>query len=173
MKSKGMKKQQGVGLVEVLIALLVLAIGVLGYAGMQLTALKAAEDANNRAQAALLAQDALERFLANEAAMSTYTNVNSWPDAKSDPGTKPSGLNTCVDADCAPPNLADWDIDVLSWQVANQLQGGMIAVDACGSGSPIHCVAVSWGDQDAGKCFDADGVNVGEGSECVVLEVSR
>ena len=42
------KQQRGVGLIEVMMALLVLAIGVLGYAGMQLTALKAAEDANNR-----------------------------------------------------------------------------------------------------------------------------
>ena len=31
------KQQRGVGLIEVMMALLVLAIGVLGYAGMQLT----------------------------------------------------------------------------------------------------------------------------------------
>ena len=103
------KPQRGVGLIEVLIALLVLAIGVLGYAGMQLTALKAAEDANNRAQATLLGQDALERFLANETAMATYTNVDEWPDESATPGVKPAKLNDCITKSCSSDDLASWD----------------------------------------------------------------
>ena len=48
-----MKQQTGVGLVEILVALLVLAIGVLGYAGLQLSALKGSESAQTRAQASV------------------------------------------------------------------------------------------------------------------------
>lgn len=168
-----MRRQYGVGLIEVLVALLVLAIGVLGYAGMQLTALKAAEDSNNRAQATLLAQDALERFLANEAGIDTYTEGGNWPDQTMTPGEKPKGLNDCITQTCTADEMATWDIAMLSWQAANLLQGGMVAVSACKAGSPLSCVAVSWGDQKASDCFGDGGINTDEGTACVVLEVSR
>ena len=62
MKRQRFSVQKGIGLVEILVALLILAIGVLGYAGLQLAALKGAEEANNRSQATLIGQDALERI---------------------------------------------------------------------------------------------------------------
>ncbi|PNE02726.1 hypothetical protein A15D_01766 [Alcanivorax sp. MD8A] len=173
MKKSRMKRQSGVGLIEVMIALLVLAIGVLGYAGMQLTALKAAEDANSRAQATLLAQDALERFLANETAMDTYTDASSWPKASMEPGVKPADLNDCINKVCTADEIAEWDVSMLAWQAANLLPGGMIAVDECEHSDQVSCVAVSWNDQTPQTCFDAGGVVTDEGTECVVLEVAR
>ncbi|WP_417217578.1 type IV pilus modification protein PilV [Alcanivorax sp.] len=167
------KPQRGVGLIEVLIALLVLAIGVLGYAGMQLTALKAAEDANNRAQATLLGQDALERFLANETAMATYTNVDKWPDESATPGEKPTQLNDCITKSCNADDLASWDISMLAWQAANRLPAGMIAVDECKHATEISCVVISWNDDAPDDCMTKDGVNTDEGTSCVVLEVAR
>lgn len=167
------KPQRGVGLIEVMIALLVLAIGVLGYAGMQLTALKAAEDANNRAQATLLGQDALERFLANETAMATYTNVDEWPDESATPGEKPAKLNDCITKSCGTDDLASWDISMLAWQAANRLPGGMIAVDECKHAAGINCVVISWNDEAPDDCMTNDGVNTDEGTSCVVLEVAR
>lgn len=172
MKNTG-KQQRGVGLIEVMIALLVLAIGVLGYAGMQLTALKAAEDANNRAQATLLGQDALERFLANEAAMASYTNVKNWPDESTTPGEKPNGLNDCITSSCNTDDLASWDIDMLAWQAANRLPGGMIAIDECQHATGISCVVISWNEDKPSDCMTNDGVNTDEGTSCVVLEVAR
>ena len=167
------KQQRGVGLIEVMIALLVLAIGVLGYAGMQLTALKAAEDANNRAQATLLGQDALERFLANETAMASYINVDSWPDESTTPGEKPGALNDCITNSCSSDDLASWDIGMLAWQAANRLPGGMIAVDECQHAAGISCVVISWNDEEPDDCMTNDGVNTEEGTSCVVLEVVR
>lgn len=167
------KQQRGVGLIEVMIALLVLAIGVLGYAGMQLTALKASEDANNRAQATLLGQDALERFLANETAMASYTDVDQWPDESAPPGEKPDVLNDCITSSCNANDLASWDISMLAWQAANQLPAGMIAVDECQHATGISCVVVSWNDDEPNDCMTNDGVNTGIGTSCVVLEVAR
>ena len=167
------KQQCGVGLIEVMIALLVLAIGVLGYAGMQLTALKAAEDANNRAQATLLGQDALERFLANETAMATYTNVDEWPDESATPGEKPAKLNDCITKSCSADDLASWDVSMLAWQAANRLPAGMIAVDECKHATGISCVVISWNDDEPDDCMTNAGVNTDEGTSCVVLEVAR
>jgi type IV pilus assembly protein PilV len=153
------KQQRGVGLIEVMMALLVLAIGVLGYAGMQLTALKAAEDANN--------------FLTNEAAMAAYTNVDDWPDRSVTPGKKPAELNDCITKSCSSDDLASWDINMLAWQAANRLPGGMIAVDECQHAAGISCVVISWNEDEPGDCMTNDGVNTDEGTSCVVLEVAR
>ena len=59
------KQQRGVGMVEILVALLVLAIGVLGYAGLQLNALKSTESAQIRSQGTALARNALEMIVVN------------------------------------------------------------------------------------------------------------
>lgn len=57
--------QAGVSMVEVLIAVLVLAVGALGFAGVQVVAMQKSEDANYRSAAMLIAQDAVERIQAN------------------------------------------------------------------------------------------------------------
>lgn len=57
-------RQTGFTLVEALVALLVLSIGLLGAAAMQLKALQGAQSGYQRAVAALAAQDAVERLWA-------------------------------------------------------------------------------------------------------------
>ena len=59
-------KQRGVSMVEVLIALLVLSVGSLGYLSMQTTMLTSTMDANQRSVASWAAQDLIERILSNQ-----------------------------------------------------------------------------------------------------------
>ena len=49
------KKQAGVGLIEVLVALLILAVGVLGFVALQYRAIEASSEGANRVQAINLA----------------------------------------------------------------------------------------------------------------------
>lgn len=66
MYTKSMRRtQQGVSLLEVLIAMLILAVGALGFAGLQMKALHTSSDANYRSHATLLAQSTIERIQAN------------------------------------------------------------------------------------------------------------
>lgn len=58
--------QQGMGLVEVLVALLLLAIGILGFALLQVKALDSSIEASKRIQAMSLAKDIAERIRANQ-----------------------------------------------------------------------------------------------------------
>lgn len=163
--------QNGVGMVEVLVALLVLAIGVLGYAGLQLSALKNSEDANNRAQATLIAQEALERFSANQANMATYLDETNWGAGASAAGGAPPG--DCIGADCNGPALASWDIAQLRWQAANRLPNGKALTKSCDSSGDVSCVIVAWDDQNADACVSGGTLNTNEGSHCVVMEVVR
>jgi len=58
-------REQGFTLIEVLIAVLVLAIGLLGLAGLQASALRVNHDAQLRSQATLLAYDMADRMRTN------------------------------------------------------------------------------------------------------------
>lgn len=58
-------QQAGMTLIEVLIAMLILAIGLLGAAGIQLNALKYTDSALKSTQASFIAYDLLDRMRAN------------------------------------------------------------------------------------------------------------
>lgn len=59
--------QGGVGLIEVLVAVFILAIGVLGAAALQMNALKFNQNASVRTQATFLAYEIVDRMRANRA----------------------------------------------------------------------------------------------------------
>ncbi|MFG6139444.1 type IV pilus modification protein PilV [Halomonas sp. B23F22_10] len=67
------KRQRGFTLIEALVALLVLTIGMLGVAAMQLKALQGAHAAYQRSIASLAAQDAQERLWARMAELGDLT----------------------------------------------------------------------------------------------------
>lgn len=72
-------QQTGFGLIEILVALLVLAIGLLGMASLQTTSLQQTTGSQTRTQAILLAEDIVERIRANRPNREDY--VLSDPDA--------------------------------------------------------------------------------------------
>ena len=63
-------KQKGIGLIEVLITILVIAIGLLGLAGMQAQSMKSTYQSGQRSQAIWIAQELAERMRANPQAVS-------------------------------------------------------------------------------------------------------
>ena len=165
--------QRGVGLLEVLIALLVLAIGVLGFAGLQMTALSKSNDANHRAAAVLIAQDAIERIELNLSQREVYLDEDNWGDGAGLLGEAPD--DECIGGEtvCEPAELAEWDQSQLAWQAANQLPGGRILASDCEFNTRFTCVIVSWDEQDPDDCMDGSGIEQGKDSRCVVLEVAR
>ncbi len=80
--------QQGVSLLEVLISIVVLSVGLLGYAGLQTLSMKNNTSAFQRSQATILTYDIVDRMRANRpnlasynvgmAAVGTYADVISW-----------------------------------------------------------------------------------------------
>lgn len=170
---KSQKTQQGVGMIEILVAILVVAVGVLGYAGMQMFALRGAETASYRTQATLVAKDALERILMNSAeeAGDIYFSGANWP---VNPGQAGGNFpSACMgSAVCTAAPQATADIAQLSWIVTNTLPLGMIrAQDSCTGIGSASCVVVSWQGATPADCIAGGVISTSE--PCVVMEALR
>lgn len=126
-------KQAGASLLEVMIALFVLAIGLLGFAGLQTEGITMGRQAYMHSQATFLAQDIVERILANRGQANAYaTNIGD---------VVVAGTN-CATANCSPSQQATWDRAAWLTNVANALPGGLGAVTITNSGSTV-AVAVT------------------------------
>lgn len=73
---KPIRCQQGFTLIEVLIAALVLAVGLLGLAGLQATSVKMNHSAYLRSQATMLAYEIADAMRANRSNMASYDDAN-------------------------------------------------------------------------------------------------
>ena len=159
--------QQGISMIEVLIAILVLAVGALGFAGVQVVAMQKAENANYRSSAMLIAQDAVERIQANSAALDDYLDS----DPVATPTTSPT--QKCA-SDCTVSAL---DLAQLAWSADRSLPNGQIKIDECDFNGQT-CVVLNWGEQEEDvnsieDCTSDNGINLSEAANCLVMEFSR
>src|SRR4249920_1652063 len=98
-------RQQGFTMVEVLVALVVLAIGLLGIAALYLNSLQSGRTAIYRTQAVTLAADLADRIRMNRTAQASYGTL--FADAEvAVPACATTG--GCSDADLAATDLSTW-----------------------------------------------------------------
>ncbi len=114
------KSNSGFTLMEVLVALAVLSIGLLGMAGMQLFSLKSSHDAYLRTQATLFAYDMIDKVRANrsQALLGSYDSTL---------GSIQNAPTNCQSADCSATDLATFDLT--EWKCA---LGSYAGNTACG-----------------------------------------
>ncbi|WP_161599289.1 type IV pilus modification protein PilV [Reinekea blandensis] len=100
-----MKFQQGAGLIEVLVAMLVLAIGLLGFSAIQTQAMRMNFETMQRARAAALAEDLFDRMRANsQQAISTDNYLRDFDE------DLPELIKDCAAEACTPVQMASWDL---------------------------------------------------------------
>ena len=80
----------GFSLIEVLVAILVLAVGLLGYALLQTMTVRLTQSSNQRTQATNLACDMLDQMRANRMAAPQYTGAYDGSDEHCEPGKEVS-----------------------------------------------------------------------------------
>lgn len=125
---------RGIGLIEVLVAVFVLAVGILGLATMQLAAKRASYEATQRSIATSLTRDIVERMRANPDQLAAYvvSNIGDEASLLATPATN------CSSATCTPANLAAYDLS--EWEsilvgatekLASANSGGLVAPRAC------------------------------------------
>lgn len=164
-----LRRQHGMSLVEVMVALLVLGIGVMGYAALQLNAVRMTEDTYSRSQAMSIAQDAIERIRANAPALDHYTDA-SWQADPVDPANNCTftNQNPTAASGCSAAQLAAVDIYELQNTARSTLPTGSIAVEAC---EQLACVTVAWNSTAASNCDESavEDNDRGDAAHCVTV----
>lgn len=143
----GRRRQRGFTLVEVLVALLVLAIGLLGLATLQTVGIKFNQESYLRSQAVLIAYDIIDRIRANPVAKSagSYDSV-----AAGATYTAPActGAVNCSTSDIATYDLANWKA-----RIAATLPAGTGAISTSGT---RRTVTVTWKENDIDMRIDVE-----------------
>lgn len=109
-------RQSGFTMVEVLVALVVLAIGLLGIAALYLNSLQAGRTAIYRTEAVNLAADLADRIRMNRTAQAGYATLYGDVENAVAACTTTGG---CTDAELASTDLKNWKDDI-----ALRLPGG-------------------------------------------------
>jgi type IV pilus assembly protein PilV len=109
-----MRRQLGFNLIEVMVALVILSIGILGMAKLQVTGIKQNQSAYMRSQANLLAYDVVDRMRVNRDALTSYFQVTS--------GT--ANANCLAAAGCTEAQMASHDLSEWFATIARELPAG-------------------------------------------------
>lgn len=157
MKPLFFHRQSGISLIESLVALLVLALGILGLAGLQTRTLVESRTTNARAVAIDMVDDLSERIQFNI-------------DTTLGPGPNPYIVNfgalpapnpqNCVAAPCTPQQLAQ--VDLFQWKtnLAALLPAGdaqVFAVPPVGNNDPAQIgVLIGWDENVSAQDDDAN-----------------
>jgi type IV pilus assembly protein PilV len=123
--------QEGMTLIEVLVALLILSVGLLGAAALQLNALKYTDSARMTSQASFIAYDMMDRIRANAAADYTITPPAS------------GNLNVARDQD-----LYDFTRNIISF-------GGATATGNISLNQGVYTITINWDDSRAANNADS------------------
>jgi type IV pilus assembly protein PilV len=119
--------QTGSGLIESLISILVVSIGFLGFAGLQVNGLAAANDSLFRSKAVYLSYQMADRVRANLPAANTGAYNNFTSQTPPSPGCTVS-VN-CTPAQMATNDYAEWLTEIESASVL-PAGGGVICLDS-------------------------------------------
>ena len=159
------ERQQGFSLIEVLVTMIIVAIGLMGLISLMLTGVQANATSSMRTMAINQAYDIADRMRANLAGVQAgdYSGVVPPGSSSTCPISAASNVspptqtalagcatNNCVSASCTAANLADRDKCV--WHNANAVLlpsgSGAICKDNANNWYSIH---VSWDDSKSGN----------------------
>ncbi|MDH3430674.1 MAG: type IV pilus modification protein PilV [Gammaproteobacteria bacterium] len=136
------RRQRGFSLVEVLIALVIMSVGMLGIAGLYVQSMQAGRTSMFRHHAVTLAGDVADRIRANPTAGAAYAVVGG-------------ADNNCVDmgVNCSAPQMASHDILLWTDQAADTLPAGTVTITFDGAvAPPTYLIEVEW--VEAGENMD-------------------
>ncbi len=173
LRNTGLLSQQGVGLIEILITLVILAVGLLGVASLQFVGSFSNKEALARTNAVLVAQQMSERLRASSVVSNvtdgfvvnnTYFDSNAYnfaslsctsgkPPYECFCLALPAGLADCESNQCTPAEIAAFDAHQMSCATVKENPNASISVtcddldntdaDACTAGS-LHRIMITW-----------------------------
>ncbi|NOZ52563.1 MAG: type IV pilus modification protein PilV [Gammaproteobacteria bacterium] len=158
------QQNKGITLIEVLIAVVIISVGLLGMAGIQIQGLRGTQSSNVKGQATIVINDIAERIHANLGGVpdglanlnARYSNVDTDALNCNTPITycsnNASGQNVAI---CTTTEMAAFDIFI--WACGDTDNDGLINVLPGGSAT-INCVDIS--PADAIDCNPGSSLNI-------------
>lgn len=146
-----MNNHNGFTLIEVLIAMLLLGVGLLGLAGLQANSLRNAQSAYNRSLATELAYDLADRMRANILGKATYV---------SGPAAQIASCNTtgCSSAQMAQNDLYEWNTLFTTLPSGQSIicidstpDDGTVALPSCNGVGSAYAIKIWWDDNHVGS----------------------
>ena len=136
------RRQRGDTMIEVLVTIIIIAVGVLGAAALQVTTLKNLSSSHSASVAAIVAEDLSERMRANPAgALAGNYDHNS----------APTSVTDCVGSPCpAAADLAAYDLETWWAQVTAVLPSGTGQI-ARNAGTNTFVLTVRWDEDRSGS----------------------
>lgn len=159
-------QQQGVGLIEVLVAVLLLSVAVLGFSALQMRAISATDESLARTQALSVIRGLAENMRANSQQIATYqATINDASKAR----------ESCTD--CSAEQIAiNESKDAYDKLYSYGINVKMVTCPGTANFSEVKCVIAAWGDTvaeldatNANACADADGIYKSD-SNCIIVE---
>lgn len=156
------RQQAGFNLIEVLVAMVILAVGLLGVARLQLTGIRANQGSLMRSQATTFMNDMAERMYANLPGVRDTTQPYGGVDLQGQACTTPpricSTQSGVAAQSCTPVQMAAWDIyqatcgsrsSTGTWMggINNSLPAGRLQIRCVGNALPISPVACTGNSQ--------------------------
>jgi len=149
--------QQGVTLIEAMIALLVISVGLLGIASLQITAMSQNASSLNHSQAVWMAYTMSDRIRANSDQFNTYNGED----------TAASTARDCVNFSCSAVDMVEADIADWKTMVENLPNGrGIIGSNADGL-----LISVMWDDDGSQTDLGCDPTDAAD-LTCYTLAVA-
>jgi len=141
-ETKQPNKQPGFSLLEVLITVVILAIGLLGLAGLQTSGLKNNHSAYQRSQATLLAYDMIDRVRANKNIADNYLF------AFMEPADATAIANCHKIVGCSADLMAENDLFEWNETLAANLPAGAGTITSAGT---TFTITITWDDDRDGN----------------------
>ncbi|MEQ1159696.1 type IV pilus modification protein PilV [Acinetobacter calcoaceticus] len=163
---KNIEHQRGMGMIEILVALLILAIGILGFIALQYRALEASAESTSRVQAITLARDIAERIRVNRNSLAVYNQQLQ------DASKQKDFVKNCFQDNCSDTDLADFDVAQVIKSASSF--GMTMNMVACPKTNNRQCIYIAWGDTSAtngtstGDC--TQDTSYSDNSTCVIME---
>jgi type IV pilus assembly protein PilV len=145
-------RQRGFSMIEVLVTMLVVALALLGAAGLQAFAMQLNQGGQFRVQAVFLAADLAERMEANRAAAvsGAYAAANS--------STPNNSTNACTTSVCTSAEVADNDLSEWQTAISRTLPQGSWVVTQSTVGNPsVYTIVISWIDRRSNTSYATSG----------------
>ncbi len=183
------RQQAGTTLIEIMVSIVVIAIGLLGLASMQINALKFQQTASQRSEAIQSSYDLADRMRANfvlttperaaaerTANETKYTSVGTYASKRNADHAAPNNCSTvtpggaCTSLQVAANDLADWQLSL-----KRRLAGGAgYIIPIAGTSNSTFDVTVMW-EEASFDAIDAScpgAVAAPKGVRCFTVRIS-